>query len=413
MQIEVKEIEYGKLLINYLAENEDITEKKAEVLKAFRKAPVKGHRKGKTNQKAIELQYRDQIAESLKRALAENAYHDTIFEKKIRPYGTPKFNSLILAGNKFTCEFEVMVKPDFDLCDFRSFELIKPHEEITFEENVQHMLQELRIRFGTVTPYTETDFIQIGDSIIVDYEGSIDGMKIDRLTAVGEMLTIGKSNLVDFDNSLIGLKVGESREFDLIVPPNGLPSYVGKTIHFKVSVSMGSKNEPCPLNDELAARMGRASFDELRQAVNMQVSSTMQQTLKGKLNEIVANRLVNEIVFRVPEWLVESEAKFIAHNSKMEWDTLQDVDKMQYSTMAEKNVRLALILDRIRDFEPESVLTDQEIFTIIRDNIAKSGKDVDETIKEISKNGYLQVLASRIKDEHTLNFVCMNVKFKE
>jgi len=413
MQIDTKEIEYCKLLVNYVAEKEDIADKKAEVLKAFKNAPVKGFRKNKANMKTIEVFYRDQISESLKRALAENAYHDTVFEKKVRPYGTPKFNSLLLVGDKFTCEFELLVKPDFEICDFRAFEIPKIHQEHSLEANVQHMLQELRVRYGTVTPYTETDFVQSGDSIILDYEGSVDGAKVNEISAVGEMMTVGSSNLVDFDNNLTGLKMGETREFDLVVPENGLPQLAGQKIHFKATITMGSKNEPCPLNDELATKLGKANFEELKQAVVMSATHGMQQSDRNKLSEAVAKRLIKEIVFRVPEFLSLAEAKYLAHNSKMEWDKLSDTEKDQFVVAGEQNVRLALIFDRVRDLEPESLLNDQEIFNIIKDNLTQSGKPVEETIQEMSKSGSLQVVASRIKDEYTIDFICKNVKIVE
>src|SRR5258706_10303001 len=107
MQITVKEIEPCKVLVNYEADTAQIVNKRAEVAKAFIKAPMKGFRPGHAPLEAIKLVYRKQIDESLKRALAEDALLDTTFEKKIKPHGAPRFNSMLLADGKFTCEFEL------------------------------------------------------------------------------------------------------------------------------------------------------------------------------------------------------------------------------------------------------------------------------------------------------------------
>ena len=97
MQIEVTEVEPCKLSIQYTAEAGEILEKRGQIINAFKKAPVPGYRQGKVPLDAIRMHYRTQIEDSLKRSLAEDAYHNTLFEKKIRPHGAPRFNSLVLA----------------------------------------------------------------------------------------------------------------------------------------------------------------------------------------------------------------------------------------------------------------------------------------------------------------------------
>src|SRR5271166_2362217 len=122
MEIEVKENEPCKLTINCTANAGEILNKRAEVLTSFKKAPVPGFRPGKATVDAIKLHYKDQIEESLKRALAEDAYHNTLFEKKLRPHGAPRFNSLLMVDGKFTCSFDLFTKPDFELLQYKDLE---------------------------------------------------------------------------------------------------------------------------------------------------------------------------------------------------------------------------------------------------------------------------------------------------
>lgn len=79
MQIDVTELEPCKLSIHYEAGAEEIFNKRGEVLQQFKKAPVPGYRPGKATIDAIKFHYRTQIEDSLKRALAEDAYHNTLF----------------------------------------------------------------------------------------------------------------------------------------------------------------------------------------------------------------------------------------------------------------------------------------------------------------------------------------------
>jgi trigger factor len=415
MDITVQELEACKLSINYVAGPEEILNKRGEILQAFKKAPVPGFRKGKANLDAIRVHYRTQIEESLKRGLAEDAYHNTLFEKKLKPHGAPRFNSLLLADGKFTCEFELYTKPAFELSAYTDLEFPKPHEAQNVVELTEELLQNLRVRFGEAVPYSETDFVQKGDNIIIDYEGTVDGVKVDQLCAVGEMLTVGNSNLTQFDDNLYGMILGESREFNLLVPEGALPSLAGKTIVVKVTLNMGSKITPCPLNDELAVKLGKKDFQELKEFAHATASAGVQNKYKESIAEAVAARLVDSNTIDVPNWMSLSEAQYLVHQAKLDWNSLSDPDKEKYLQVGEKNVKLSLILDRIREENPEAQLTDQEVFDVLKQNLAKTqtGASMDDVIQQMNKTGYLQILFSRIRDEHTMDFITKTVKVIE
>lgn len=415
MQIQVTEIEPCRLKISYQADLEKVSNKRAEIVSAFKRAPVPGFRPGKASPNAIKMHYRDQIEDSLKRALAEEAFHDTLFEKKLRPHGGPRFNSLFLGDGKFNCEFDLHVKPDFELAEVKGLEVVKPHEPEDVVAVSERMMQELRVRFGDVAPYAEGDFVQSGDSVIVDYSGFIDGEKVENLSAEGEMMTVGKSDIPSFDDNLLGMALGETREFDFVVPDNGLPSLVGKTIHFKVTLNMGSKITPCPLDDSLAAKFGKSSFTELKEFVLGSAQAQVSAKFKNSVNEAICAKLVSMHTFTVPHWLTLSEARYLAHNSKLNWDTLADADKEKYLEMSERNVKLSLVLDRVRESDPDAQLSDQETFNIVKQHLSNSklSSPIDDVINQMNNSGYLQVLFSRLKDEYTLDFIVKKAKIIE
>jgi trigger factor len=415
MKIEIKELELCRMNVNYEADAEQIMNKRAEVMESFKKAPVPGFRPGKASHEAIKSHYRSQIEDSLKRALAEDAYHNTLFEKKFRPHGAPKIKSALLADGKFICEFELFTKPNFELNSYKGMEIPKPAETISVTDLTEKMLQELRVRFGDTAPYTDGDFIQTGDSIIVDYIGLVDGIKLDNLCAEGEMLTVGQSQLPAFDDNLLGMSLNETRKFSLTVPLNGLPSLAGKKVDFEVTLNMGSKNAPCPLDDQLAEKLGKSSFIEVKEFVQGSAMVKVNEIAKNAITEAVANRLIQNNIFEVPNWLSLSEGMYLAHQSKLDWDTLADEDKERYMQMSEKNVRLSLILDKIREDEPEAQLTDQEVFDMIKQNLmnSKTQTPLDEVMKEMNRTGYLQILFSRIRDEHALDYIIKTAKIVE
>jgi len=80
--------------------------------------------------------------------------------------------------------------------------------------------------------------------------------------------------------------------------------------------------------------------------------------------------------------------------------------------MAEGNVKLSLILDKVRENTPEAQLSDQEIFDIIKQNLAqtKVTEPIDQIISKMNSSGYLAILMNRIKDEHTIDTIIKSVK---
>lgn len=415
MQIDVTELEPCKLSIHYEANFLEIADKRAEVENAFKKAPVPGFREGKAQIEHIRVHYRQQIDDSLKRALAEDAFHNALFEKKLRPHGPPRFNALFLDGGKFTCDFEIMTKPEFELPQWKDLEIPKPASPHTVDELANQMMQELRVRLGDVVPYSDTDFIQMGDNVILDYEGTINGERVETMCAQGEMITIGKGPLQAFDTNLLGMTLGETREFDFTAPEGGLPSLSGKVIHFKITLTMGSKVVPCGLDDELAKKMGKANFDDLNQYVTQAAFARVANGEKMAVHEAVAKKLVDSATINVPNWMSLSEAQYLAHQSQLDWTIIPDEDKEKLIEVAQQNVKLSLILDKIRETTPEAQLTDQEVFEIIKQNLAntKVTQSLDEVIQQMNKTGYLQILFSRIRDEYTMDQVTKTVKLIE
>lgn len=415
MKIEVTELEPCKLSIHYEANFLEIADKREEIQKAFTKAPVPGFREGKATMDIIKAHYRKQIDEALKRALAEDAYHNTLFDKKLNAHGAPKFNSLLLDGGKFVCEFEMFTKPDFELPVWKDMAIPKPHEEMNTTEIAERMMQELRVRLGDAEPYSETDFAQLGDDVIIDYEAFHDDEPIPSLTAQGELVTVGKGPLAGFDANLMGMTLGETREFDFIAPEGGLPSISGKTIHFKTTLIMGSKIVPCALDDSMAKKMGKKDFAELQEFVSQSAFARAANLSKMRLHDAAAKRLIADTQIKVPNWMALSEAQYLAQQSQLDWNIIPDNDKEKILELAEQNVKLTLILDKIREIEPEAQLTNQEVFEIIKKNVAntKVGTNVDEVMQEMSRTGYLQILFSRIKDENTMDYIAKNVKVVE
>lgn len=415
MQIQITEIEPCRLKIEYQADPEQISDKRSEVVSIFKKAPVPGFRPGKATEQAIKVHYKNQIEDSLKRVLAEDAFHNCLFEKKLKPHGPPKFSYILLADGKFNCEFELYTKPSFELKDLKKIDVVKPHEPEQAGDLAEKMMQDLRVKFGESVPYSDGDFVQTGDSVIVNYECFDGDNKIDQLSLEGEMVTVGDYQISSFNDNMLGMSLGETREFNYLVPEGSLPSFVGKTLRFKVTLCVGSKTTPMPLDDTLARKLGKSTISELREFVLGAAQAQISNRLKMALNEAACNKLLDMHDINVPSWLSLSEARYLTHSAKINWDSMPDIDRERFLDIASKNVKIALILDSFRDSEPEAQISDQDAFSILKESISKNklGSSLEDVLKEMSRTGYLEVLLSRLRDEYTLDYIVKSANIIE
>ncbi len=416
MDIQINEKQKCDLHVRCTAGSAEIAAKEAEVMKLFQKLKVPGTREGKANDMQIKQHYRQQVSEATKRAMAEEAYHTVLFEKNLRPHGPPKFTSIVLLAGHFSCEFDMFTKPNFEMAKLEDLEVVKPHSENNAEnDEVQKTLQELRVKYGEATPYDDNSAVEMGDNVLATFSGSIDGKVLDFLKGENEMITVGQTGLKEIDDQLIGMKPGEKKEFDFVAPSGGLASLAGKTVHFEIEVMTGTKMTPAPLDDSLAQKLGQETFASLQEYVRGLCARRVQQKEKMKLNDAIQKVLLENHQVEVPSFLTESEAKYLAAQAKLDLDTLAEEDKKQYLEMAEKNVKISLILDLIRENEPRTQLSDEEVVSTLKHSLSQnqSPETIDETLQQMQKTGQLNILAARMKDEFLLGELANIMKVKE
>lgn len=412
MQVEIKELENCRLNVHFEADPEQVENKRSEVVQYFKKSKVPGFREGKATIDAIKHHFKNKIDEVTKNELAHTAFQMAVAEKNIRPFGQPQFLSLFLDGSQFKCDFAVNKIPEVELKEYKGFNIPKGNTPNAIEMS-EKILQELRSRNGETVPFAANDFIQMNDSAIINYEGFIDGKETSIIKNDGELLIVGKSSIEDFNENILGMKVGEKRSFSTIIPDNSsFLELVGKTVKFQVELTMASKSTPAALDDTLAIKIGAKDVAEMVSMTQEMASKRVQELEKKYISDQVVNRLVENHTLEIPNWLSLFEGQSLAKQHGNNWEQLSDDNKANILAIATKNVKLSIILDKIREVEIESQLADEEVFGIIKSNIKNyatlpgmEGKSDEEVLDTISKSGYMGALVSTVRDDFTIDFI--------
>jgi trigger factor len=413
MEFSINEVEYCKYAVSYEEDQDVVKSKRKEIINQYRQQQIPGFRKGKATDEAVNFHFSKQIHSSLQQQLAYTAAQNVITDKELKPFGQPGFDSATLDGNKFSCKFSLHTQPSFELGEYKCFEIPKPMITMSADELAQKMLQELRVKCGSMRPFADDEFVQIGDYMIANHTATIDDKVYDKYTAIGSIIDVGSTGIQGFDEQLVGMVVGETREFTIKMPKSDDPETSEKDVKFSVSLTTGSKKEPVALDESLAEKAGFASFDVLLENVKTVASSRVIEAETSQIFEQISNRLVKNHDFRIPAWISLAEAKVLAKNANSEWDTLQDYQKEMYISNAEDNIKLSLVLNKIREKEVDAQLTDEELFSIAKYSISKFTKDVDKTMSELYSSGRLPIFLNKIKDEHTLETIKKTCTIKE
>jgi trigger factor len=197
-----------------------------------------------------------------------------------------------------------------------------------------------------------------GDLVVMDYKGTVDGVAFDGGTGEGMSVELGSGRLIPgFESGLEGVKQGESRDLNVTFPKDyPAKELAGKDAVFAVTVTELKVPADQVIDDEFAKQLGLTGLDQLKELIKGQV----EQELNGLTRTYMKRKLLDQLAeghdFPVPPSMVEAEFQQIwsqlEHESTHEADPAAamaelEADKADYQAIAERRVRLGLLLSEI------------------------------------------------------------------
>lgn len=405
MTLQVQEVELCKLSVQYTAPNEKVKAARLKAVDRIRKekVPVKGYRPGTAPNHIIEHTMKATIDSLASKDLVSEAYNDLLFQHKIKTLFYPKVDFQSFENGKFTCEMTVWKKPEVQLKEYKNFSIPKPATE-SIQDFAAKLMQDLRSKHGDSRPYNEGDFVQTGDRITLDIKAEAEGTVITELTQEGMLYQVGQSK--DLDENLLGMVPDETRTFKIAMKEDvPIGSVKNKTVDFTVTLHMGMRNEPPALDDAFAQKLGMDNFQQLETYVTSVATNQVKSKEKNLLNNQLFSRLLEKNPIEVPSWLTELEAENSAKARGVEMSSLDPEIRQKVLVEAEKAVKLSLILDSIRENEPETSFSERELLDLLKMKVSESGGNPIEFIKKASEDGSIFGIIANMKDSATVDWL--------
>ena len=338
-------------------------------LKGFRpgKVPVSHLRKTFGKQVMGEI-IQEAVGESSQKALADEALRPA-FQPSIDLEGEIQEVMDGKADLTFKMSFEVV--PTFDLADFSKVSVERLVAEVK-DADIDEALKRLAENQKNFEPRAEGAKAEDGDLLTIDFVGRIDGVAFDGGSAEDANLELGSGRFIPgFEEQLVGVKVGDEKTVNVTFPAEyGAEQLAGKDAVFDVKVKEVKAPAEVAIDDELAKRFGFDALDKLREALAEQIKSDYTRMSRAHMKRAMLDKLDELHDFELPPSMVEQEFEQIwqqfqhelSHQNKTadDLDEPEDEVKAEYRKIAERRVRLGLVLAEVGEKNSISV-TEQEL----------------------------------------------------
>ncbi len=267
----------------------------------------------------------------------------------------------------FTVALEVL--PTFEIADVSDVAVTKPVAEVT-EAEVQEALERMAKQN---LPYEAKDGPAAqGDRVAVDFVGRMDGQEFQGGTAEDIKVELGSNTFIPgFEEQLVGLQAGDTKLVKVTFPENYTATHLaGKEAEFDVTVKEVQAPGEIRIDDELAKGFGMESLDKLKDAVRGAIQRDFDAQSRRKVKKELLDALDAKYGFELPPSLVEQEFKGVwsqveadlKRNNRTFADegTTEEEAKAEYRRIAERRVRLGLVLAQIGE-KADIKISDDEV----------------------------------------------------
>jgi len=389
------------------------------------KASIKGFRPGKVPVSHLKKVYgRSAMSEVMQDAINAGV-SQTLQERSERAATQPQIDltedqaviNKVLDGEadlNFDVSYEVL--PPVSVMDFNGISIDKPVVEISDADVDKEVQRVFRSNRGYEDKGDDA-VVENGDRLGLSFVGKIDGEPFEGGSSDHAHLTVGSGEFIPgFEEQLVGVKKNETKTVDVTFPETyNQKNLAGKAASFEVTVLHVDGPKAGELDDDFAKRLGLDSVDALRDAVRSQMSSALAGMERQHVKRQILDVLDEGHKFDVPEQLVEAEFNTIWQRVKHEIEhhgrsfedegTTEDEAREQYRKIAERRVRLGLVVAEIGNANQVEV-TEDEHMAALRAEVGRFPGQEQQVFDYYRKNPQaLATLRAPVFEDKVVDFV--------
>lgn len=389
------------------------------------KVKLNGFRPGKVPVAHLKKVYGRSVAAETVDQLIRDTNAEIFTERGFRLATEPKITmptdekdiEAILSGKSdLTYSVAIEVVPPITLADFKTFNVEKPVADVT-DADIDEALKRVADGNRSYEPKGEGAKAESGDRVTVAFKGEIGGEPFAGGEGSDIPVVIGSGTFIPgFEDQLIGIAAGETRKVKASFPKNYTATHLaGQDAEFETTASLVEKPIESKIDEDFAKSLGMESLEKLREAMRDRLVQEFAGASRHRVKRTLLDRLDEAHRFDPPPSLVEEEFKLMWESIKAEMEstgktfadekTTEDEAKAEYQKIADRRVRLGLVLSEIGE-KNKITVTDDEVSRAVIDRARQSpGREKEVWDYYRSNPNALAQLRAPIYEDKVVDFI--------
>lgn len=375
---------------------------------------VQGFRRGKAPRAIVEGMYgSDVFHDDAASELAQPAFVFGAEEAKLQTVGMPAYIDFKVDETKaLTMTFETEVYPEVTLGEYKGLEAVYDEEEVT-DTMIDEMLEAERTKRARFVEVERA--VAMGDTVIFDFEGFVDGVAFDGGKAENHTLEIGSGQFIPgFEEGMVGMEIGVASEVAVTFPEqyHG-EELAGKAAIFKVMIHAIREKEMDAMDDEFAKDLGFDTLVEYKADVKAKTIENNQKDAENDFKSALIMAAAENMACVVPDGMVEEKMDEIINNYAQNMGMVADdnffqmmgIDRATFSQImrpnAEMQLKADIMLDKVAEVEAIEV-TEEDM----EDTLKMMSESYGRTVEEIKAVIDMEMLTQDLKRQKASDIIC-------
>lgn len=386
---------------------------------------IPGFRKGKAPRSMVERYYGEQVLyeDAINFACAD-AYDKAVDENDLHPVDKPELDIVQLEnGKNFIFTATVTVKPEVELGEYKGLSVQKDAVVVT-EEDIEGELKKIQERNSKLINIEDRP-VENGDTVNIDFEGSVDGVPFKGGEAKGHTLVIGSGSFIPgFEEQLIGANINDEIDVNVTFPEDYHSEELkGQAAVFKVKINEIKFKQLPEINDEFASDVSEfETLDEYKSDIRVKLTEQAQTAADRKYEDDIIKKVADNATIEIPDVMVNHRLDDMMRQLDMQLryqgmnleGYLQmmgmDISKVRadYHDNALEDVKTQLVLEKIS--EVENIITSPEEYDAELEEMAKRYNQPIEEMKKHLHDDDIEYIKSSIERKKTIKMLVENAK---
>ena len=392
-------------------------------------ALVPGFRKGRAPRRLLEKRFGKDAAEQIKLKLLGEASESAIKDSQIKILRDPDINFEDIelpAEGPLTFDFEVEVRPEFDLPTLQGIVVKKTKLKVT-DEQIEREIEQLQKYAGLWAPREDGE-IETGDQIIADAALKVqDREEEEKLNNIEIFVRpsgfVGAIPVENLDELLVGARIGDVRETSVDVPKTFFrEEYRGKKVDIQINVEDIKWLKPAELNEDLLARFGVESEEELREKIRDTLQGRLEQQSRTEMTDQIYKYMLDNTVFDLPTDIAADQANTLLQRqyvnlirqglSREQLEEQGEKLKAGSEQQAKEQLKIFFIMDKVAEkFEIE--VTEEELNGHIAQLAIQQGQRPERMREQMLRDGSLDQFRLQVRQDKCIAKLLESAKITE